>query len=1859
MTDRQKINLAIDADADEAVSETSKLTTQMKKALRDVKAFEEGLENAFTGATRDAKELVETLRQLDVPAVRNQMRQVQNASRLYGAGGVDGMVEDSAARRRSRDQLARVERERIRAEDDYNKTLKKRTQLVRQAMDRGQLGLTGQPLTAQEQLAMTRQMNRQLYQDAGRPNGSRQKGLYKEGTPEFERFRTQMSQAFDTVGADLRRDAEAATATRKKDRRAQLQEIRDDAARRKKIRDDDFRRDFKSRQAGLMAISDREERQRQMNNLFDEYDRRGREGYRGDGARRGFTNYQVDRDGLSREIGYEDNRRDGAEAQRQAKRQAAIALDPRSSMDKSMDNLNERANYKGGAGLFRVQASLMANYAAMSGVIDSAMFLGNYTVELEASLAELQAIASATDTEMDSLSETIMDTAENSNLAANEITQAATVMAQAGLSAKNISDALPSVINLAIGTGTSLADTVDVVTSTLSVFQLQTSQTAQVADVLTAAMNKSKLGIDKFALGVQYSGNIANQQNITYNELAAALGGMADSGIRAGSTLGTGLRQLLIDLQTPTNKARENFERLGLTMVDLDVKTYGLFGVLRNLRDAGFDSADAMETFEVRAAAAYSALVNDLPAVEALNREILGTTAATTAAAVQMDTLSAKFTQFQNVVGNAFTRITEPLREGLKLVLDFFNPVISGFAKMVTGGNLVARTLGFMFNVGIVLAAGKLLARITRLTIGLVSTSAATRVHTAAVNADTVAMNANTAATAANTTAKAGATGAMGRFLGLMKPGPLMLVSVALVALTEGMKFFKTDTEKAAEELDELGAELNEMNATMTETDQELNSVRSSIDRVIDRSYSLTEGSSELKEMIRQLTAQFGAMGLELDGNAKNADDLLFSLSKLETKLIDVKRAQLLGQGTILEEQYTAQSSNFQTTLDQTLKSMGFSGTAADFNQVTLPELSNDRQREAFNRLNFFDGRYNNDIYANQIDITDADREEIRNTLISDFNTLTSLSTDVAREIQTREALLNAYEKDTPELVELKALQDRLNRMTAGLKPLQDLAIELEGTSSARNFNQRENSLASLLTSGEYKTLLNDVDDLRRSIEDERKVIEQKKVDEDGNPIGYRQRREMLEASAQNFLPRQTELEGQLEDLVSVLSGMSGVTSSTDANAMLDGEDAAQNLARTGKALRGKSLILDPEAQKRIATQLGEEAQLSESEIALAQSRARRPDRIPFAEADAALVELLNKRREEVTEKFIAELRAENIDIDTQEGRIRRDTLENKNDVFDQTQRERLEKAYRTDPDGDGIDGFGNAIRSERQKELTDAEIERVRREIAARKKELTAIRGTVDSQSSPEQIAAAMKEWEEVFGEYATLRQTLTNLLIADANYKPSPNLQNELDGIREAASDESGQVQKRGIDALQNLKGDVEGRLTKGRLDRELKNAEAAYDNFLDTLNITTVAELDQAAKDIDRYIEEMIDIATQAFAADPSNKDRLDNPEVKARLAEIRSGMRSSGTEDFLTALGSYSTSREREASEGLRGSTRERSRRNNGRGFSNVARRAAERRVEEAQIEYLKEISDLRDEELTLISKKRAALELELSLTEDTSEQTRLQGELNLAIQAEEAARRNATQAVEDYNDAVDDTDKRSGREQFKEMVEGWKSDLDSQTGIKGWIDGIDEAFGKAQSSFGSFFKEFVTGSMSAGEAFKGFALSVVDALLDVAAEMAAAEIFKLILSSFSPGGGAGASADGGSGFIGDAFASMFSSKGKAAGGKLPGDILNRDSMYFRGQPGEIVMRKSAVDMIGEDRLLEMNALGNRRVSETAAAGVSFREEAAAKDTTVNLWAVTPDQVPPPSKNDIIVAVGENIQNGGSIKKMIKSIQTGSM
>ena len=331
-------------------------------------------------------------------------------------------------------------------------------------------------------------------------------------------------------------------------------------------------------------------------------------------------------------------------------------------------------------------AAFTTAYRAINLVTTSLQEGLGFIIQWQDQLAQLQAISGATGSEMNTLSENILHVAENSANTVQEITDAAKILAQAGYSAQETSQLLQNIVDLSAASGASPAESVDILTSAMGAFNLQVSDASHITDALVTTLNRTKLSASQVQLGLQYLGATAKENNLTFEDLVATLGAAADAGIRSGSTMATGTRQLLIDLQDPTKKLVGELKDIGLTMGDVDVKTRGFIPVLQTLHDHGFNAFQAIET---RAAAMYEVLSDNLEEMQQLREETLQTNTAHEAAAKRLNSVNAQWTELKNRLAGVASDLGKTLLPLLGSLIRIFlslgqqiSPIIQRFQDL-------------------------------------------------------------------------------------------------------------------------------------------------------------------------------------------------------------------------------------------------------------------------------------------------------------------------------------------------------------------------------------------------------------------------------------------------------------------------------------------------------------------------------------------------------------------------------------------------------------------------------------------------------------------------------------------------------------------------------------------------------------------------------------------------------------------------------------------------------------------------------------------------------------------------------------------------------------------------------------------------------------------------------------------------------------------------------------------------------------------------------------------------------------------------------------------------------------------------
>lgn len=231
----------------------------------------------------------------------------------------------------------------------------------------------------------------------------------------------------------------------------------------------------------------------------------------------------------------------------------------------------------------------------------------NVVLEFDQALYNLKAITGATDFEMEKFGKKILDLAANTRFSVKEIADSMTVLGQAGFDAQETVQAMDAITALSAATMSDLKSNVDLVTTAIGAFDLQSSDATKVSDIFAAAMNKSKLDLEKLKVAFNYVGPVAHNAGISLEETASMMSLLSNAGIRA-STIGTSLRQIIDKLVNPTEEFAKAVAMAGYSMDDFNPQSNKMLDIIDRLREVVPDAETALKYFGVRGASSISVL---------------------------------------------------------------------------------------------------------------------------------------------------------------------------------------------------------------------------------------------------------------------------------------------------------------------------------------------------------------------------------------------------------------------------------------------------------------------------------------------------------------------------------------------------------------------------------------------------------------------------------------------------------------------------------------------------------------------------------------------------------------------------------------------------------------------------------------------------------------------------------------------------------------------------------------------------------------------------------------------------------------------------------------------------------------------------------------------------------------------------------------------------------------------------------------------------------------------------------------------------------------------------------------------------
>jgi len=141
---------------------------------------------------------------------------------------------------------------------------------------------------------------------------------------------------------------------------------------------------------------------------------------------------------------------------------------------------------------------------------------------------------------------------------------------------------LPTVLNLAAAGGLDLASASDMVTDAMSALGMETKDANKMVDQMAKTASSTNTSVGQLGEGILTIGATAKTVKGGTAELNTALGILANNGIK-GAEGGTHLRNVILSLQNPTDKAAQQMDALGVSVFDSQGNMRSLNDILGDL----------------------------------------------------------------------------------------------------------------------------------------------------------------------------------------------------------------------------------------------------------------------------------------------------------------------------------------------------------------------------------------------------------------------------------------------------------------------------------------------------------------------------------------------------------------------------------------------------------------------------------------------------------------------------------------------------------------------------------------------------------------------------------------------------------------------------------------------------------------------------------------------------------------------------------------------------------------------------------------------------------------------------------------------------------------------------------------------------------------------------------------------------------------------------------------------------------------------------------------------------------------------------------------------------------------------------
>lgn len=559
----------------------------------------------------------------------------------------------------------------------------------------------------------------------------------------------------------------------------------------------------------------------------------------------------------------------------------------------------------------------------------AAEYCYNVGSSFEAGMSGVKAIAGASEEEFQKLTDKAKSLGASTKFTATEASQAMNYMAMAGWNAEQMLSGIDGVISLAAASGGDLAQVSDIVTDAITAFGLKAEDVGHFSDVLAAAAANANTNVSMMGETFQYCAPIAGALGFSVEDVAEAIGLMANSGVKS-SMAGTALRTLFTKLSDEVKITGKNLGEVTIQTSNADGSMRSLTDILNDMRGAFSQLSQSEKSTAAESIAGKYAMTGLLALMnsgagdvdklrgaieecDGASADMAQTMQDNTAGAVTImqsaleglgiaayEKFGDKIRDKVNEFADLFSGLTERIDSGefdeafgnianaagdlVEMLVDFASEALPGFINALSGAiSLLSGAHDVVANAATAFVTFKAALAISKVAEGVVVTI---KSLTAAIKSQTIAQEALNLAASVN---------------------PYVLVAEALavavtatVALTNAMD----DCNERADKLIDNSKDLSQSSEDYQKKSKGLEDIKKRYEDIEHSADGLVDKDQELKDLQDDLKSQFGdiAGGVDLvtgafEDQISTLDTLIgryddYSLKQAQQAQMDARKAE-------------------------------------------------------------------------------------------------------------------------------------------------------------------------------------------------------------------------------------------------------------------------------------------------------------------------------------------------------------------------------------------------------------------------------------------------------------------------------------------------------------------------------------------------------------------------------------------------------------------------------------------------------------------------------------------------------------------------------------------------------------------------------------------------------------------------------------------------------------------------------------------------------------------------------------------------------------------------------------------------------